>query len=101
MPYQRRTEAEKRRLVAAWRQSGLPKTRFARERDLCATVFSRWIRRYDAPGAQLPTFATVEIIPEPPAPRPLVVELASTGHRVEVPWGFDAGELRRLLGVLC
>ena len=101
MPYQMRTEAEKRPLVAVWRKSGLPKTRFARERDLCAAVFSCWIPRYGAPGPQLLTFTTVEIIPETSAPSPLVVELAGTGHRVEVPWGFDAADLRRLLGVLC
>jgi hypothetical protein len=44
-----------------------------------------------------PAFLEVEVV----APGPgFVVELRS-GHRVEVPLGFDAHELRRLVGALC
>jgi hypothetical protein len=39
---------------------------------------------------------------EPAAPSgPLVVQLARTGHRIEVPGGFDATEVRRLADALC
>ena len=98
-----RTEAEKRQLVAAWRRSGVPKTRFAQDRGLPASAFARWIARFDTPTELLPTFTTVEVIPDPPAPLPppLIVQVAGRGHRIEVPAGFDVGELRRLLGVLC
>lgn len=101
MAYRLRTEAEKRQLVAAWRRSGVPKTRFAQDRGVPASAFSRWIARYDAPTELLPAFTTVEVIPDPPAPPPLIVQVAGRGHRIEVPAGFDVGELRRLLGVLC
>ena len=49
----------------------------------------------------LPTFATVEVIDEAPPPPNLLVHLGTTGLRVEVPPGFDATELRRLVGALC
>lgn len=50
MAYRKRTEAEKRRLVAAWRRFGVPKTRFAQDRGLPASAFARWITRYDTPA---------------------------------------------------
>lgn len=65
MAHRMRTEAEKRQLVAAWRRSGVPKTRFTQDRDRPSSAFSRWISQYDAPTELLPAFTTVEVIPDP------------------------------------
>ncbi len=101
MPYHLRTLAEKEELVAAWRRSGVSKTRFAREQGLPASAFSRWIARIEGHDDRT-SFLPVHVAPEPQATAPsLVVELAGSGHRVEVPAGFHAGELRRLVLALC
>lgn len=67
MAHRMRTEAEERQFVAAWRRSGVPKTRFDQDRGLPASAFSRWITRYDAPTERLPAFTTVEVILDSPA----------------------------------
>ena len=101
MAYRIRSEREKQRLVAAWRKSGLPKTRFATENGLPPSMFSRWVTQHGESTPSGTRFVPVHVV-EPAAPSgPLVVQLARTGHRIEVPGGFDATEVRRLADALC
>jgi transposase-like protein len=101
MPTARHSPDEQRALVASWRSSGLSQSRFALEHGVPQSSFSKWVARYTPGPMALPTFATVEVIDEAPPPPNLVVHLGCTGLRVEVPAGFDAAELRRLVGALC
>ena len=86
---------ERQALVAQWRASGLAMYKFARQHGVPFTSLRRWQLKYTEP-----TFAQVELV-EPPSSPALIVELAHTGHRVHVPPGFDAAELRRLMEALC
>ena len=99
MSYVMRTASEKRRLVAAWRRSGLPRTRFALANGLAPTSFAKWVAALE--GAET-RFLPVQVVASSPAPgEPFVVELAGVGHRVEVPSTFDDAALRRLVAALC
>lgn len=93
----RRTTAERAALVASWRRSGKSRRAFARELGVAANTLYRWIRE----ASREPEFVEVLSMPEPrPAVNPFVVTL-SGGLRVEVPVGFEASELRRLVDALC
>lgn len=89
------TITERQALVAQWRASGLAMYSFARQHGVPFTSLRRWHLKYPAP-----TFAQVELA-DPPSSPTLIVELAHTGHRIHVPPGFDAAELRRLMEALC
>ena len=89
------TLPEQQALVSQWRASGLTMFQFAKQHGVSFTNLQRWQAR----ETKL-TFARVELVNPPPKPA-LVVELAHTGHRVYVPPGFDAAELRRLMEALC
>lgn len=103
MKYTLRTDAEKRRLLADWASSGLSRTQFARVRAISPTSLRNWQERLG--GARTPAlaqFVDVEVVEVPSAAAAgFVVHVAGRGHRVEVPSGFDAGELRRLVSALC
>lgn len=103
MPYAIRTPDEKRALLAEWRSSGHSPTRFARERGLSKSSILNWARRDGAVERKVPTrFVDVEMIAsETVAAGGFVVHIAGPGHRVEVPLGFDAAELRRVVEALC
>lgn len=93
-----RTDEEKRELLATWDASGLSGTRFAKLAGISPTSLRQWSARLDAGP---PTrFVDVEVVAAVTAP-PLVIEVAGSGHRVVVPPGFDAAELRRLVAALC
>ncbi len=101
MPTARFSPDERRALVADWRRSGQSQSRFAFEHGVPQSSFSKWVARYTPAPMTLPTFATVEVVDEAPPPPNLLVHLGTSGLRVEVPAGFDAAELRRLVGALC
>ena len=67
MAYRIRSEREKQRLVAAWRKSGLPKTRFATENGLPPSVFSRWVTQHGESTPSGTRFVPVHDGPCPPA----------------------------------
>lgn len=102
MKYTLRSPSEKRELVLAWRASGLSATRFARLAGVSATSLKDWSTGLPSPGATAggTRFVEVEVV-QPVSAAPLVVEIAGTGHRVAVPMGFDANELRRVVAALC
>lgn len=102
----RRDESEGRQermslLVAELEASGQSVVRFARERGLSPWTLYEWrrrLRRQNAPSERKP-FIEVKLIDEPSAVTTMSIELPS-GLRVHVPRGFEAEELRRLVGVL-
>jgi hypothetical protein len=98
MPYRKFTDAQKSAFVRAWRASGLSQTAFAAQHRLSDSSLGRWAQQC-APQLPAPTqtFAEVEIVEA----APLRVHIGATGHVVEVPAGFDAAELRRLVAALC
>lgn len=94
----RRTEAEKQEIIEGWRASGLPLKKFCRERGVPARTVRYWLRpRTEDPA---PTqFVDVDVVDS--RLWAFAVTLSGSGHRVEVPPGFDAKELRRLVEALC
>ena len=102
MKYTLRSPSEKREMVMAWRASGLSATRFARLAGVSATSLRDWSIGLPSPTATEggTRFVEVEVVEPVPVAR-LVVEIAGTGHRVAVPPGFDAHELRRVVAALC
>lgn len=96
MPRVRRTDEQKQALLAAWRASGFGLHRFAREHGVASKSLREWSARWPV----RPTFLPVQVIP-PVRAAGLVVQLAGSGHRVEVPADFDAATLRRLVEALC
>ena len=101
MSYRIRSAREKQQLVEAWLGSGVPKTRFALTEGVPPSSFAKWIRASEAPAGLAMRLVPVQVVDEPTNRVPLLVHVAGSGHRVEVPDGFDAGELRRLVDALC
>jgi hypothetical protein len=101
MPTARHSPDERRALVTNCRRSGQSQSRFALEHGVPQSSFSKWVARYTPAPMALPTFATVEVVGDAPPPPNILVHLGSSGLRLEVPAGFDASELRRLVGALC
>lgn len=97
----RRPESVWALLVAEWRASGKPRKTFAAERGVNANTLGWWtveLARREREGAA--RFVEVVVADEKVAPV-LVVEVVGRGVNVHVPVGFDAHELRRLVGALC
>ena len=88
----RRSEDEKRQVLAAWKASGKGKAAFARQHGLSPNSLSRWQKALRPTGF-------VEVV-VPTRLGPLFVHIGE-GVRVEVDPGFDASEVRRLVQALC
>lgn len=88
----RRSEEEKRQLLAEWEASGLSKAAFAKQRGLSPNSLHRWYKALSPP-------AFVEVLTARPAPA--FVLRVREAVQLEVPLGFDAAELRRLVDALC
>lgn len=91
-----------RELVSACEASGLTQHEFARRHGLHAGTLGCWcarVRRERLVARPAFVEVTVERAQAVCAP-PFIVEMAHVGHRVQVPPGFDAGDLQRLIQVL-
>jgi transposase-like protein len=89
----RRSDEEKRRLLAEWEASGLSKSVFAKQRGVSPNSLYRWHKA-------LHPAAFVEVLAARPA-APVFVLRVRGAVQLEVPAGFDAAELRRLVDALC
>jgi len=100
MAMRRRSAAEWRTLVDDWKSSALDAEAFSADRGVNAATLKWWrwrLRADDVATAEVPGFLEV-VVTERDAPE-LVVEVGA--FRVRVPFGFDAGEVRRLVAALC
>lgn len=86
-----KTSAQRRRLVATWRASGLSATRFAHLRAIHPRTFWGWIRERERVEAAPPAFVPVRVLEAPgrdeAVARPCVEIIVSNGTLVRVPSG--------------
>jgi hypothetical protein len=104
----RRSRVEVEKLVAEYEASGLTRDGFCQQRGLSIAALDKYRRRVQkwarlGVGRMLPVEVVWSTAQSPNNDTGhggvLVVELRS-GRRIEVPRGFDAGTLERLLTVL-
>lgn len=94
--------------IARFEQTGGTLKAFAAQEGVNASTLEWWRRRLrgqrvvgKAP-TPTPRFVEVQLAEvEPVVSSGFVVQLAVSGHRIEVPGDFDARALRRLMGALC
>jgi hypothetical protein len=95
-----RTEAD--RLAAEYEASGLSREEFCNQRDVALKTLARYVTRYrrqQAENSQQQRWVAVEVTGHVASGSELAV-LVSSGRRIEVKRGFDAGTLRQLVAVL-
>src|SRR5580658_8826607 len=96
-----RSSAEADQLAVEYEASGLSQKEFCQQRELSLKALGRYVTRYRKQEAQStephkpPRFVAVEVA-RPNCGGELAV-LLSSGLRVEVKAGFDAGTLRQLI----
>ncbi len=98
----RRSRAEADRLAAEYEASGLSQGDFCTQRDVPLKTLGRYVTRYrkqKAGGNEPQRWVAVEVSGHSGSGGELAV-LLSTGRRIEVKRGFDAGTLRQLAAVL-
>ncbi len=89
----RRSAPRRRKLVGAFRASGLSQTRFSKRHGMSTTTLGRWLREF-------PEGAAFVEVTAPSLTAELVLEF-DRGFRVRLPPCFDADEVRRLVAALC
>jgi hypothetical protein len=96
------SESDARVLLAAWRRSGQALTAFAQPYGIHPERLGRWHRLLREPPQADVRFHPVRVRRAEPGRVALeTIELVlSGGHRIRVPPGFDAQDLRRLLAVM-
>ena len=101
----RRSRAEVEQLVAEYEASGLGRTTFCRQRGLSLSTLARYRRRQqsvdqtDSAKRWLAVEVSGSSVAGSEGGSGLAL-LAAGGWRIEVGRGFDAGTLKRLLGVV-
>lgn len=98
------SEVEARGVLEAWRRSGLPLERFAKQRGLVSQRLSWWrkkLNRAERALAAPPMPALLPIRVTEPARRgePVTV-LLRTGHMLKVSHGFDEDAFARVVAIL-
>ena len=97
-----RSRVEADHLAAEYEASGLTREEFCRQRDVPLKTLCRYVTRYRKQKAEgdLPQrFVEAELAGHTGCGGELAV-LLSSGRRIEVKRGFDAGTLRQLVAVL-
>lgn len=100
---QKRSAVEWQAVVEQWRGSGLTRSAFSVKHGVHPTTLSWWAWRLgsSAPaGRTAPAFVEV-VAAGGSSDRALKFVVEVRDVRVHVPVGFDASELRRLVGALC
>jgi len=99
------SEVEARGVLEAWRRSGLPLERFARQRGLTPQRLYWWRNKFAAIDKRSALSATPALLPirvSPEASRrgePVTV-LLRTGHMLKVSHGFDEDAFARVVALL-
>jgi hypothetical protein len=97
-----RSRAEADQMAADYEASGLTREAFCNQRDIHLKTLDRYVTRYrkqKADGSEPQRWVAVEVSGHSGFGGELAV-LLSTGRRIEVKRGFDAGTLRQLVAVL-
>jgi hypothetical protein len=103
---QYRTLAEKARIVAGYKRSGLSQRDFALQHGIAASNIQRWAGQFPARAKPAPPAALVEVpnlLTTQPGPvaHPGAYRLHfSKGLQLEVARGFEIGEVRALVQLL-
>ena len=96
------SEVEARGVLEAWRRSGLPLEKFAKQRGLVAQRLRWWRAKLSRANLLGPTPAVLPVhVPADNARRgePVTV-LLRTGHMLKVPHGFDESAFARVVALL-
>ncbi len=95
-------EAEARRVIQRWQQSGEPLAAFARRRGLNRRRLVRWVSRLRGSIPTAVQFHPVRVTGADSSARcAAAIEIeCGTRHRVRVSPGFAAEDLRQVLAVL-
>ena len=97
-----RSRAEADQVAVAYEASGISREEFCRRNDIPLKTLCRYVTRHrkqKTAGGDPPRWVTVEVVPHNNQGGELAV-LLSTGRRIEVRRGFDAGTLRQIVTVL-
>lgn len=105
MAHQKWSEVEARGVLEAWRRSGLPLERFAKQRGFVAQRLRWWKARFErvetalavAPPA---TMLPVRVAADAPRRGEPVTVLLRTGHMLKVSHGFDEDAFARVVSIL-
>jgi hypothetical protein len=65
-----KTPAQRSRLIARWRASGIPLVRFARRHHIHPRTFWGWVDETSTPGRTGPAFVPVQVMNAPEDARP-------------------------------
>ncbi|RYG87903.1 hypothetical protein EON77_01445 [bacterium] len=98
------SEVEARGVLEAWRRSGLPLERFARQRGFVPQRLHWWKRKLAAAEKSralgpAPELLPVRVTSEPRRGEPVTV-LLRTGHMLKVAHGFDEEAFARVVALL-
>lgn len=99
------TEVEARGVLDAWRRSGLPLERFAKERGIVAQRLRWWRKKLNRAARALaagptPALLPVRLAAEVPRRGEPVTVLLRTGHMLKVSHGFDEDAFARVVALL-
>ena len=98
-----------RATFARWEESGLSLLAFGKQEGITYSKLIYWRRRFqeeESAGKQRRArrsgaLVPVSVVPDPAPSAPKTIEVwLHNGVSLEVPFGFDESELRRLVGVL-
>lgn len=98
------SEIEARGVLEAWKRSGLPLERFAKQRGIVAQRLRWWRQKFQkaeralAPSA--PPLLPVRLAPEQARRGEPVTVLLRTGHMLKVSHGFDEDAFTRVVALL-
>ncbi len=107
MATQRRSREEWRPIIRKLEASGLNAVQFARRYGLVANTLRWWRGEFRNEHSAEIEFVELELVDEEEEDDDfeevpdLFVELGDSGIGIRVPFGFDAGELRRVVRALC
>lgn len=96
------SEVEARGMLEAWRRSGLPLERFAKERGFVGQRLRWWKAKFARALAanSMPALLPVRVREEAPKRGEPVTVLLRTGHMLKVSHGFDEDAFARVVALL-
>lgn len=92
----RRTRQEVESLLGRYHQSGMTALAFSKAEAVAPSSLYKWLREQRA----RPTAPVLVEVASPPGMGTVFSVRTPLGYRIEVPVGFPADALKRLLGVL-